>query len=103
MVAELAEHSELDIGLETREHAACMMVVEKFSAEFEIELVAELSYTLLNMFGLNLEVFVVVESVSHNGLQRYKIFPKIHLKSINIHFLDAAPEYPAFALAKKII
>ena len=43
-----------------------MIVVEEFTTKFEVELVAKLSDTLLNVFGLNFNVFVVVEAVFHN-------------------------------------
>ena len=68
-VAQLTEHSQLDIRFEPGQHAAGMMVVEELSSEFKIEFVAELSNALLYMFGLNLKIFIVVESVYHNGLQ----------------------------------
>ena len=69
MVTQLAEHSELAVGLKTGQDAACMVVVKEFASEFEVKLVAELSYALLDVFGLNFEIFLVVKTVFHNGLQ----------------------------------
>ena len=61
-VAELLEHLELAVGLETREYAARVVVVPEFSSKLEVELVAELLHSLHNVLGLYPEVFVVVES-----------------------------------------
>ncbi len=69
MVTELTKHTKLAVRLETRQHAACMMVVEKFASELEVKLVAELGYTLLDVFGLDFEIFLVIKTVFHNGLQ----------------------------------
>ena len=46
-----------------------MIIVEKFTSELEVEFVAELSDALFDVFGLNFEIFLVVESVFQNGLQ----------------------------------
>ena len=46
-----------------------MIVVKKFSTKFQIKLVAELRYAFLDMLRLYSEIFLIVESVFHNGLQ----------------------------------
>ena len=48
-----------------------MIVVEKFSAKFEVKFVAKLRNTILDMFRLDLEVFIVVEPVFH-GVWNYE-------------------------------
>ena len=62
----MLKHCEFTVGLKARQHARRMIVVEEFTTKFEVELVAKLSDTLLNVFGLNFNVFVVVEAVFHN-------------------------------------
>ncbi len=49
-VAQLSQHAQLAVGLETRQHARCMMVVEELATQFKIEFSVELGYTLPDMF-----------------------------------------------------
>ena len=51
------------------------MVIEKFSTELQIKLVAKLGYALLYMLRLNSEIALVIKSVLHNGTQSYKNRP----------------------------
>jgi hypothetical protein len=51
-----------------------MMVVKELASELKIKLVTELSYALLDVFGLYPKILVVVKSVYHNGLQIYCFF-----------------------------
>ncbi len=85
MVAQLAEHTQLTVGLETGEHTARMMVIKKFTPQLKIKFVAELRYTLLDVFGLDFEIFLVVKTVFHNGLQNYKM-PLSHATPLHIVF-----------------
>ena len=57
VVYELAEHLELAVRLETGQYAAGVIVVEKLASELHVELVAELGDALLDMLGLDLEIF----------------------------------------------
>ena len=69
VVYELREHLELVVRLEARQHAAGVVIVEKLASELHVELVAELGDAFLDMFGLDLEIFLRVEPVFHNGIQ----------------------------------
>ncbi len=50
MFLQLPEHTELAVGPESRQNAACVIIVEKFSSQLEVELVPKLSYALFNVF-----------------------------------------------------
>ncbi len=49
-VGKLKQHLQLDVGLEARQHAAGVEVVEQLSAKLQIQLIAELGDTFFNMF-----------------------------------------------------
>ena len=65
IVAQLHEHLELAVGFKTRQHATGMKIVEELASELQIKLVAELGDALLDVFGLNFEILLVVETVFH--------------------------------------
>ena len=69
IVAQLVEHAQLTVRLETGKDAAGVVIVEEFASELKVKFVAELSYALLDVFGLYPQILVVVKSVYHNGLQ----------------------------------
>lgn len=52
-----------------------MIIVEELAAKLEIQFVAEPGDALLDVFGLDFEIFLVIETVFHNGIQNYIIFP----------------------------
>ena len=52
-VGQLPEHAHLGIRPETRQNPACMIVIEKFTSEFEVKFVSELRNPLSDVFGLN--------------------------------------------------
>ena len=56
---------QLRVRLEARQHTAGVVVIEEFATEFEIKFALKLSYTLLDMFALYANLFVVVETVLH--------------------------------------
>ena len=70
ILTQLIEHAQFTVRLETGENAACVMVIKELAAEFQIKLVTELSYALLDVFGLYPKILFVVKSVYHNGLQK---------------------------------
>ena len=70
VVAQLIEHTQLTVRLETGKDAAGVVIVEELASELKIKFVTELSYALLNVFGLYPKILFVVKSVYHNGLQR---------------------------------
>ena len=65
-VCKLHKHSKLAVRLKTRKYAGCMKIIEKFSAEFKIQLIAELTDTFFYVFRLNFQIFVVVKTIFHN-------------------------------------
>ena len=73
IVTQLHQHVQLTIGLETRQHAAGMVVVEELAAKLHVEFVSKLGYALLDVLRLNFLIFLVVESVFHD-LQSILIF-----------------------------
>ena len=48
-VSQLREHAQFGVGLESRQHTTCVVVVEELTAKLKIELAIKLSYTLTNM------------------------------------------------------
>ena len=65
LVLELAEHRDLGVRFEPRQHAGGVIVVKKFAAEFQVELAAELGDALSDVFRLGLEIFAVIKSDPH--------------------------------------
>ena len=65
-ILQLAQHVQLAVGFESGEHTAGMVVVEEFSAQFQIQFVAKLLDALLDVLGLYLYVFFVVKSYLHS-------------------------------------
>ena len=65
LVANLAEHTQFGVGLKPWQHAAGVMVVKEFAAQFQVQFALELSYTFLNVFRLYAEILVVVKSYFH--------------------------------------
>ncbi len=66
-VSKLHQHSQLDVRLETRQYATCMEVVKQLPAKFQIQLIAEFSDALFNMFRLDFKVFFAIEPVFHDA------------------------------------
>ena len=67
-VAYLLKHAQLAVGLETRQHAACMMVVEEFATKFEVQFSIKLRNSLLDVLRLNVLILFVIKSDVHNCL-----------------------------------
>ena len=65
LVGKAFEHADLGVGLEPGQHARGMVVVEQLSAEFQIELAAELVDAVADVLCLKRDVLVVVESDAH--------------------------------------
>ena len=59
------EHAELGVRLEAGQHARGVVVVEELASEFQIQLASELVDAPPDVGGLQFDVFVVVESLSH--------------------------------------
>ena len=52
-VCKLHKHSKLAVRLKTRKYSGCMKIIKEFSAEFKIQLSAELTDTFFYVFRLN--------------------------------------------------
>ena len=65
VISELRKHTQLTVGQKTGQHTACVVVVEELASELEVEFIAELIDTFLNLLGLNLQVLVVIETYFH--------------------------------------
>ena len=83
-VGQLLQHAQLRVGLESREHTACVVVVEELSAQFEIELSGEFGNTFLDVLRLYAAVLLVVKTYFHNliaclflgfGVMSFSAFP----------------------------
>ena len=66
IVAELHEHLEFAVWLKAGQHPGCMVVVEQFAAELQVQFVSETPDALPDMFRLNFQIFLVVKPKSHN-------------------------------------
>ena len=65
IVFHLKEHLELAVRLKSRQDAAGMVVVKQLPAELHVKFVTELRNPLLDVLGLDLQIFLVVEPVLH--------------------------------------
>ena len=65
LVLQGGQHTNLAVGPEAGQHPGGMVVVKELAAELQIQLVAELAAALLDMRGLQGQVFVVVKSDLH--------------------------------------
>ena len=59
------KHPQLAVRCKARKNPGCVVVIEQFSAKFEVELITELVDTLTDMFRLHFQVFVVVKTDFH--------------------------------------
>ena len=75
MVFELLQHFELAVGFKTRKNAGSMVVIKKFSAEFQVKLVAEHVNPLFDVFGLHFQIFLIIKSIFHEKPLLIFIFP----------------------------
>ena len=62
LVAHLHKHAHLAVGGKARQHARRVVVVEELAAKFQIQLAAELTDALADLFRLHPEVFIVVKA-----------------------------------------
>ena len=67
VVGELLEHANFAVRLEAWQNAACVVVVKELSAELEVQLSAKLADALTNMFRLQGDIFVIVETDAHKA------------------------------------
>ena len=52
-VRKLLKHTHLRVPPESRQNPACVIIVKKFTSEFEVQFISELRNALFNVFGLN--------------------------------------------------
>ena len=65
VIGNALEHAELAVRFKTRQHATRVIVVKQLAAKLQIEFAAKLRDALLNMSGLQLDIFRVVETLAH--------------------------------------
>ena len=65
LILELEQHFELAVRLEAGQDSGSVIVVEKLTSEFQIELVAEHGNPLADMFGLHLQILLIIKSNIH--------------------------------------
>ena len=86
------QHLQLAIRLEAWQYAAGMVVVKKLATQFKIKLVAKLTYPFTDVFTLDLEIFLVVESYFHKlfvCLKKRLDFRFLHVsESVFMHYLS---------------
>ena len=74
VVFHLEQHLHFAVRLETGENARGVIVVEELSSEFQEQLSAEMVYSVSDMLGLELDVFVIVKAYAchlpHHLLQQ---------------------------------
>ena len=62
LVAELLQQADLGVGLEARQHAGGVQVVEQLAAKLEVQFVAELADALADGLGLLSDIQIVVKA-----------------------------------------
>ena len=67
VIFHLREHADFAIGLKTGKHARSVVVIEKFSAEFQVKLAAELVYAFFDVCRLGFNVLCVIKSDFSHG------------------------------------
>ena len=65
-ILQLQEHAQLAVRHKARKNTGSMIVVKKFSAEFQVQFVPELGDTFPNTGRLHVQIFFVVKSNFHN-------------------------------------
>ena len=68
LVLQLAEHPDLGVGVEARQHPGGVIVVKEFSAKLQIEFAAELVNAGADVFRLHFQVFLVIEPKSFDHI-----------------------------------
>ena len=61
LVLKLKEHTNLTVGIKTRQNTGGMIIVEQLTPELHIQLAAETGNTLPYLFGLKLNIFVIIK------------------------------------------
>ena len=69
-----AQHADLAVGLEPRQHAAGVMVVKQLAAELQIQLAAELCAALADVLCLHGQVLLVVKAQLHPIIPHFDNF-----------------------------
>jgi hypothetical protein len=62
LILKLKKHTELTVGLKSRKHAGCVIIIVKLTSEFKIELASKAVDALPYLFGLKLQIFIVINS-----------------------------------------
>ena len=65
LILELLEHADLTVGCKARQNSRRMKIVKQLSAEFQIQLSAELLDPVAYMLRLHFKVFIIVKTDFH--------------------------------------
>ena len=65
LVGKLHKHTELTVRFKARKDPGSVVIIKKLAAEFQIKLVVKFTDAFANMFGLHLQIFVIVKSCLH--------------------------------------
>ncbi len=72
IIGKLHQHLQLRVGCKAGKHSGGMVIIEKLSSEFQIELVPELNDALFNMLRLHFQILAVVKTDFHCVPRFYK-------------------------------
>ena len=81
VLPQLLEHTDLAVRLEARQDPGGVIVVKELAAELQVELAAELADALLDLLGLDGEVFLIIKT---DGC--HKVIPTLPLKNHTVLF-----------------
>ena len=65
LVLQLQKHLQFGVRFKARQDAGCMIIIEKFAAEFQIEFAAELGNPLTDPFRLRSEILIIIKTDFH--------------------------------------
>ena len=95
LVLDLFQHADFTVGCEARQHAGCVMVIEQFSAKFQVKLSAKLRNAFRNLFGLGLQVRFVIKTNFEHLFFAYQLIKKFNLTKIKKMGKDYNKKKPA--------
>ena len=65
IVHQLLEHAELGVGFKAGKDAGSMVVIKQLAAKLKVELAAQLVDTFADLLGLQLDVLLVIKTLTH--------------------------------------
>ena len=64
LIFQMHQHIDLTVRLEAGQNTGCMVVIEQFAAEFQIQFATKLGNALFDMLRLQFQVFIIIKSDS---------------------------------------